>query len=149
MISNTFNFLLTLKNRPLLWRTVYMYILYRCYMFRCHAVLGVSPEHFVKPYSCAGGHAVAQLVESLHYKPEGGGFDSQLCHGNFSLTLPFRPHYGPGVDSAPNRNEYQVYFLGDKGGRCIRPTTLPPSCADCLDILEPQPPGTLRVCPGL
>ena len=22
--------------------------------------------------------------------------------------------YGPGVDSAPNRNEYQVYFLGVK-----------------------------------
>jgi hypothetical protein len=23
-------------------------------------------------------------------------------------------------------------------------TTLPPSCADCLEIWEPQPPGTLR-----
>ena len=23
-------------------------------------------------------------------------------------------HYGPGVDSASNRNEYQVYFLGVK-----------------------------------
>jgi hypothetical protein len=23
-------------------------------------------------------------------------------------------------------------------------TTLPPSCADCLEILEPQPPGTPR-----
>jgi hypothetical protein len=23
----------------------------------------------------------------------------------------FRSHYGPGVDSTPNRNEYQVYFL--------------------------------------
>jgi len=28
-------------------------------------------------------------------------------------------------------------------------TTLPPSCADCLEILDPQPPGTLRACPGL
>jgi len=26
----------------------------------------------------------------------------------------FRSHYGPGVDSASNRNEYQVYFLGVK-----------------------------------
>jgi len=26
----------------------------------------------------------------------------------------FRSHYGPGVDSAPNRNEYQEYFLGVK-----------------------------------
>jgi len=28
------------------------------------------------------------------------------------VTLSFRSHYGPGVDSASNRNEYQVYFLG-------------------------------------
>ena len=26
----------------------------------------------------------------------------------------FRTHYGPGVDSASNRNEYQEYFLGVK-----------------------------------
>jgi len=24
----------------------------------------------------------------------------------------FRPHYGPGVESASNTNEYQEYFLG-------------------------------------
>jgi len=27
------------------------------------------------------------------------------------LTQSFRPHYGRGVDSASNRNEYQEYFL--------------------------------------
>ena len=32
----------------------------------------------------------------------------------FSVTYSFRSHYGPGVDSASNRNEYQVYFLGVK-----------------------------------
>jgi len=26
-------------------------------------------------------------------------------------------------------------------------TTVPPSCADCLEIWEPQPPGTLRGLP--
>ena len=36
-----------------------------------------------------------------------------------------------------------------KGGRCVGLTTLPPSCADCLEIWEPQPPGTLRASPGL
>jgi hypothetical protein len=36
-----------------------------------------------------------------------------------------------------------------KGGRCVGLTTLPTSCADCLEIWEPQPPGTLRACPGL
>jgi hypothetical protein len=25
-----------------------------------------------------------------------------------------------------------------------RKKTLPPSCADCLEIWEPQPPGTLK-----
>jgi hypothetical protein len=28
-------------------------------------------------------------------------------------------------------------------------TILPHSCADCLEIWEPQPHGTLRACPGL
>jgi len=36
-----------------------------------------------------------------------------------------------------------------KGGRCVGLTTLPPPCADCLEIWESQPPGTLRTCPGL
>jgi len=57
-------------------------------------------------------------------------------------------HSGLGVDSVCNRNEYQEYFLGGKGGWCIE-LTLPPSCADCLEIWEPQPPGTLRASPGL
>ena len=52
------------------------------------------------------------------------------------------------IDSAFNRNEYQEYFLGGTGGRCVGLTTLPPSCADCLEIREPQPSGTLRACPG-
>jgi hypothetical protein len=57
------------------------------------------------------GHAVAQLGEALRYKTEGRGFDSRLCHWNFSFTQSFRPHYGPGVDSASNINDYQEYFL--------------------------------------
>ena len=32
------------------------------------------------------GHAVAQLVEALRYKPQGRGFNSRWCHWNFSLT---------------------------------------------------------------
>ena len=31
------------------------------------------------------GHAVAQLVEALRYKPECRAFDSRWCHWNFSL----------------------------------------------------------------
>jgi murein tripeptide amidase MpaA len=29
------------------------------------------------------------------------------------LSRTFRPHNGPGVDSASNRNDYQEYFLGE------------------------------------
>jgi hypothetical protein len=35
-------------------------------------VNNISPIHF------KGGHAAAQLVEALRYKPEGRGFDSFL-----------------------------------------------------------------------
>jgi hypothetical protein len=42
--------------------------------------------------------AVVQLVEALRYKLEGRGF-------HFSLTLSFRPHFGPGFDPTRSRNE--------------------------------------------
>jgi len=48
-----------------------------------------------------------------------------------------------------NRYEYQEYFLGVKGGRCVRLTTLPPSCADCLEIRDSEDPGTVRAWPCL
>jgi hypothetical protein len=38
---------------------------------------------------------------------------------------------------------------GGKDGRCVGLTTSPQSCADYLEILEPQPPGTPRARPGL
>ena len=34
--------------------------------------------------------------------------------GLFIDIKSFRSHYGPGVDPASNRNEYQEYFLGVK-----------------------------------
>jgi len=40
-------------------------------------------------------------------------------------------------------------FPGDKGGWYVGLTTLPRSCANCLEIWEPQTPGTLWACPGL
>jgi len=32
----------------------------------------------------------------------------------FFIDIILRPHYGSGVESASNRNEYQEYFLGLK-----------------------------------
>jgi len=112
------------------WRTVYKSL---CLRFRSRATL-------------VRGHTVGQLVEALHYTPKGRGFDSRCCHWDFSLTSSFRSHYGLEVNSAFNRNEYQEYFLGLKGGRCVGLTTLPFICADCLEIWEPQPHVTFWAC---
>ena len=38
---------------------------------------------------------------------------------------------------------------GGKGGRCVGLINLPSSFADCHEVWEPQPPGTLRACPGV
>jgi len=43
--------------------------------------------------------------------------------GFFIDIKSFRSHYGPGVDSACNRNEFQEHFQGVKSGRCLRLTT--------------------------
>jgi len=57
----------------------------------CHLRFGgcvVLTFYFIKVLDTINklGHAVAQLVEALRYKPEGRGFDSRWCHSNFSLT---------------------------------------------------------------
>jgi len=75
-------------------------------------------------------------------------FPTVLLKFFINFILP-GPHYGPGVDSASNRNECQEYFLGVKGGRCVGLTTLLFSCVECLEIWEPQTPGTLCACSGL
>ena len=60
-----------------------------------------------------GDHS-STVVKVLCYKSEGRWLDCRWYHWNFSLTWSFRSHYGPGIDSASNRNEYQEYFLGVK-----------------------------------
>jgi len=40
-------------------------------------------------------------------------------------------------------------FWRVKAARCLGLTNLPTSCAEFLEIWEPQPPGTLCACPAL
>jgi hypothetical protein len=51
------------------------------------------------------------VVKVLCYKSEGRWFVCRWYYWNFSLTLSCRTHYGPGIDSASNRKEYQKRFL--------------------------------------
>jgi len=53
-------------------------------------------------------------------------------------------HLNHCATAVSNRNEYQEYFLGGKSGRCLGLTIFPTSCADFLEIWEPQPPGIFR-----
>ena len=58
--------------------------------------------------------------------------------------------YSVAADSA-SKNEYQD-IPGGKGGRCVRVTTLPPSCVECLEIWSlnrPEPSGPHRPVIGI
>jgi len=55
------------------------------------------------------GTAVAQRLRCCTTNQKVAGV------GGFFIDIKSsRSHYGPGLDSASNRNEYQVYFLGVK-----------------------------------
>jgi len=70
-----------------------------------------------------GGTAVAQWLRCYATNRKVAGSIPAGVIVYFYGIKYFRSHYGPGVDSASNRNEYQEQFLGGKGGRCVRLTT--------------------------
>jgi hypothetical protein len=49
------------------------------------------------------------MVEALHYKPEGGGFEARGGEGIFSIYLILPVALDFGIYSASNRNEYQKH----------------------------------------
>jgi len=108
------------------------------------------------------------VVKALRYKSAGRGFDS---HGVIEI---FQLHNPSGRSMAlrstqPLTEMSTMCVPWGKGGRCVKLTTLPPSCAvvmksGYLNFLEPsgplqacngtvlplpQPPGTLWATPGL
>ena len=54
-----------------------------------------------------------------------------------------------GSTQPPTQMSTRNISLGGKGGRYVGMTTLPPLCADCLEIWEPQTAGALGACTGI
>jgi hypothetical protein len=80
-------------------------------------------------------HAVAQLRHCATNRKVAGSITDDVTgifHSDRTMALGY---------NVSNRNEYQEYFPGGKGGRCVG-LTLPHARADCHVIWEPQPPGT-------
>jgi hypothetical protein len=68
---------------------------------------------------CATSRRVPASIPG-HWGFFSGASDSPMC---------------PGVDLVSKNGYWDI--PGGKDGRCVRVTTLPPSCAECLEILEP------------
>ena len=60
----------------------------------------------------SAGTAVAQWLRRCATNRKVAGSITAGVSGFFIDVKSFRSHYGPGVYSASNRNEYQEYFLG-------------------------------------
>ena len=60
------------------------------------------------------GTAVAQWLRCCATNRKVAGSIPAGVNGFFIDIKSFRSHYGPGVDSASNRNEYQEHLLGVK-----------------------------------
>jgi hypothetical protein len=61
-------------------------------------------------------------------------FDSRWWHNPFGRTMTL------GSTQPLTEMSTRSILLKGKSGRCVGLTTLPPSCADCLEIWELQPP---------
>jgi hypothetical protein len=100
-----------------------------------------------------GGTAVAQWLRRCATNRKVAGSIPDGVTGIFHWHKILRSRYGPGVDSASNRNEYQEYFLGGGGKkRSVRKAdNLTTILGHCHVIWEPYLPGTLwapRACNG-
>jgi len=74
------------------------------------------PVHATKAYRAGWGMvpAVAQWLRCCATNRKVTGSIPASVSEFFIDIKSFRTHYGPGVDSTSNRNEYQEYFLGIK-----------------------------------
>jgi len=74
----------------------------------------ISTRMFTYFYNIKPGTAVAQWLRCCATNRKVAASIPAGVSGLFIDIKSFRSHYGPGVDSASNTNEYQDYFLGVK-----------------------------------
>ena len=80
----------------------------------------------------------AAVPQSYMNKTRTTNKKSQLVSVEFFIDIKFfRSHYGPGVDSASNRNEYQEHFLGGKKRAVLKTDKLSTILCRCHEIWEP------------
>jgi hypothetical protein len=87
---------------------------------------------------------MAQFVEALLFKQEGRGLPSLL--GSLGLFIPSGCTMAVG-STHPLTEWVPGVSPGCKGGRDVRLTTLPPTSADCLEILGSCTYWNPRPCP--
>jgi len=86
----------------MLRQLVYIYIYIYIYVCVCVCVC-----------VCVGTAVAQWLRRFATYRKVTGSIPAGVLEFFIDIKS-FRSHYGPGVDSASNRNEYQEYFLGVK-----------------------------------
>ena len=85
-----------------------------------------------------------ELCKALRYKAEGRGSIPDDVTGIFHWHNPSDRTMTLGSTQLLTGVSTRNTSWGGKGGRCVGLATVPPKCAYCLEIWEPQPPGTLR-----
>jgi len=81
-------------------------------VLQCHIFDYVYKE--IKEAQENMGTAVTQWLRCCATNRKVAGSTPAGVTGFFIDIKSYRSHYGPGVDSASNRNEYQEHFLGVK-----------------------------------
>ena len=97
-------------------------------------------------YPPLSGTTVAQWLRCCATNRKVAGSIPAGVIGIFIYIKSLLSHYGPGVDSSPTEMSAE-----SKGGRCVRPTTLPPSCAVVMNSGNPnflEPSRPLQACKG-
>jgi len=82
-----------------------------CLPYQPPSVWYTSFSHF---FTCFAGTAVARWLWCCVTNQKVAGSIPAGVSGFFIDIKSFRSHYGPGIDLASNRNEYQEYLLGVK-----------------------------------